>query len=579
MLSSFEHFFKVLWAQPHVWLAWIAVTAAAVVFTALQVGPALAPSSRGAKERPINLIACLRALGMAKALAGLALLAVFLGFYIALILAWEDFDYYDNDMFTLFTLKGRNIGIQIGNGRFFPFGHQEFNVIRHFTHTAIGYQALPIAQLLIFFCTVVALDSELNIVARAVLAILALLTPSILISFSSLIVPERNVLFFLAFFALSMGRFEQTQSKAWAVAAVVCAQFMIFYKETAFLLILGFAAARLILRVLNDNGEGRDHHRLWDKEGRLDLCLALLAGLFLLEYFGVARISGKANYDTEHGRPLAEIALSYLRLDLLAWLLAALAIGRSYLILRRRAAPSLLWDGLALGGVACFLGYFSLRLYSSYYLAPVDLIAVLYVGRFAILSWEKTRSRTKLAALLIGSAVLVQDVAFSAFAIYERKNVIRAKAEIASVVKARSAGGALTLFFPFASPYVIDQFAAYLEYRGVHAEGGANEASGPYEVVLATKAPAAHDWRCAWCRAANGPAPGDLVIVLPDDEASLGEASAYRKGGELLFSYHPRPAIPQWLYSLVGNQPLVTAKYSAASRPDRWMDGSVTAWR
>ena len=41
------------------------------------------------------------------------------------------------------------------------------------------------------------------------------------------------------------------------------------------------------------------------------------------------------------------------------------------------------------------------------------------------------------------------------------------------------------------------------------------------------------------------------MIVLPDDEASLADASAYRAQGEQLFSYEPRPRIPQWLRSLV----------------------------
>jgi hypothetical protein len=41
------------------------------------------------------------------------------------------------------------------------------------------------------------------------------------------------------------------------------------------------------------------------------------------------------------------------------------------------------------------------------------------------------------------------------------------------------------------------------------------------------------------------------VIVLPDDEASFADASAYRAHGEQLFSYEPRPRIPQWMRSLV----------------------------
>ena len=160
--------------------------------------------------------------------------------------------------------------------------------------------------------------------ARVSLAFLALLTPSILISFSGLIFPERNVLLLLACLVLSIKRFEQTQSTPWAVAAAVCAQIMIYYKETAFLLLFGFAAGRLILRCRNGHHATWDHHRLWDKEGRLDLCLAGLAVLFSFYYIAVIGIHQKLHYAGDRRQPLGEILLAYIRLDFLAWLLMCL---------------------------------------------------------------------------------------------------------------------------------------------------------------------------------------------------------------------------------------------------------------
>ena len=56
------------------------------------------------------------------------------------------------------------------------------------------------------------------------------------------------------------------------------------------------------------------------------------------------------------------------------------------------------------------------------------------------------------------------------------------------------------------------------------------------------------------------------MIVLPEDRASLAEASVFREESELLFSYNPRPRIFDWLYPLFGH-------------PDRWMDASVTVWK
>lgn len=48
------------------------------------------------------------------------------------------------------------------------------------------------------------------------------------------------------------------------------------------------------------------------------------------------------------------------------------------------------------------------------------------------------------------------------------------------------------------------------------------------------------------------PHPGDIAVVLPDDEASLSDAMMYRKRGQLLFSYEPRP--PTAMVVLVGRQ-------------------------
>jgi hypothetical protein len=458
---------------------------------------------------------------------------------------------------------------------------------------------LTIAQLLVFSWILLILDDQLSITARATLVILSLLIPSILISFNELMFLERDVLFFLACLVLSVKRFEQTQSIACAVAAVVCAQIMIYCKETAFLLVLCFAGSRLILRCSNSHFAGWNYDRLWVKESRLDLCLASLAALFLILYVGFMGVPGNMNYAASARLPRADVVLGYTRVDLLPWLLVAVVLGRVYLILRHRMAPSLLWDGLAFGGVAWFLAYLYLSIFGVYYLAPVDLIAVLYVGRFAILSWKKMGSWSKIAAMLLAFIVLFQDVLVSAFAVFERKNVIHAKVEIASVVETQyrhDSGNDLRLFFPFAGGYEIMEFAAYLNYRGVPVEGATDEPSGlnSVSVVLAearrTHAKAggkAEDkdgpcvtWMTFWCQLVSGPAPGDLVIVLPDDEASLAEASVYREGGELLFSYEPRPSIPHWLYWLFDSLPIgAETRYRYDKLPDRWMDGSVMIWK
>jgi hypothetical protein len=386
---------------------------------------------------------------------------------------------------------------------------------------------------------------------------------------------------------ISLKRFEQTQATAWAVFAVICAQFMIYYKETAFLLLMGLAVGRLVLRCRGAPQAGWDFGRLRDKESRLDLYLASLGLLFVLCYIAVIlpHRHPEHQYAHTHGLPRAEAVLGYVKFDLLAWFLVALVLVRVYLLLRQRVPPWPRWDGLALGGVACFAAYLYLGLFDAYYLAPVDLIAVLYVGRFALLTWGGRSLWSKALIMVLLGAVLLQDVALSAFLVYWRKNVIHEKAEIATVVKAQyqnGAGNARRLFFPLAPPYTVMEFASYLIYRGIPVEGVPDEPAGLSPVVITGKA-IVKDGRCVSrrsviCHAASSPNPGDLVIILPDDYASRTKVAPYRDRGELLFSYEPRPRIAQRFYLWVNHLRNASNSFKIKELPDRWLDGSVTVW-
>jgi hypothetical protein len=292
------------------------------------------------------------------------------------------------------------------------------------------------------------------------------------------------------------------------------------------------------------------------------------------------------HYADTMSQPRADVVLAYTRMDFLPWLLVTALLGRIYMILRYRIAPWLLWDALAAGGVAYFLAYIYLSLFSVYYLAPVDLIAVLYVGRLAVLSWKKMPSWGKIAAIPLASIIGCQVLLISTLVMVERKNVIQGTVEISSVVETqyrRNSGKQLRLFFPFATGYEIMEFASYLSSRGIAVKGADDTAPGPNGVVLATarRARAAKstggpaedgpcvEYRSIWCQVVNGPASGDLVIVFPIDEASLAETSLYRNEGGLLLHSKPRFPIPQWFSDQV----------HFWNGPNRWMDGSVTLWK
>ena len=70
--------------------------------------------------------------------------------YVTITLVWEDFADFDSSQLTLFTLKRHNFPPPIwSNGRFFPLGMQEFNLLRYFTHSVAGYHFLHTIEFLV----------------------------------------------------------------------------------------------------------------------------------------------------------------------------------------------------------------------------------------------------------------------------------------------------------------------------------------------------------------------------------------------------------------------------------------------
>jgi hypothetical protein len=563
------------------WPTWLLMLTAAVFSTWHMVHPA--PASFAQNEGKETDHGELPRVWPCGAVVSLTLLSLFIAGWIALASAWQEFDYSDNSMFTLFTLKEHNLQVAIwkDEGRFFPLGHQEFNLIRHFTHTAVGYHVFPELELIALAAILLLIDLGLNLAKRVGLVMIALIVPSILVSFNGLIYTERNVVLWLACLIFCIQRFEQTQRTLWAVGAVICAQIMIFYKETGFVLLLCFAVARLVVRCRKENKHW-DFEQIKGKNSRLDLCFVLLALGFILYYASQMFPNMHAHYDQEVRLPGADAVVAYLELDWLVWLLVLVTLTRAYLILRRKAQPELLWDGLAIGGIAYFGAYLWLRMYSTYYLAPVDLIAVLYLGRVAATVWRQHGLKTKVFIAALICAVVVQEVSFSCFRMIERENVVRAKAQVAQTVEALYQGmsGAKRLFFPFSTPYRMMEFGAYLNYKGVPVEGAQDEPNRLTGVILAGGS-VVKDGRCVvyrsvLCQAASAPSPGDLVIVLPDDDASYAKVRQFRQEGETLLYYQPLPRLPSLLALFMRQLHVASYAFSQKQLPDRWLDASVT---
>lgn len=567
---------------------WLSMTVSAAFVTLLLVDRPPTPVPRSPRSNPIELKR--EEMGWRRShLLVILLFSAFVACYIALTIKWEDFAYYGNNQFTCVTLRGSNYPppIWVASGRFEPLTLQEFNVIRHLSTSISAYHAVPIFQLAIVSIILLSLDVDVKCPARALLGACVLIETAVVVSFTGLIYPDRNLLFWLLCLIFAVKRFEQTHSSGMAVAAIVSAQFMLYYKETAFVLLWGFVAGRLLLRCRNADGSGCNLARLREKASRLDLCLAFLGLIFLLYYGAVMFRHTHLGYVQAARRPELEVLFWYLKTDLLAFLLPIVVMSRTYRIYRRRIASSPFWEGLAYGGLAYFLALCCLSMYSDYYMAPVDVIAVLYLGRLVCLSWRECRLGAKAALAGAICCVLIQNVLVSTIADYYRKNLIHSKSEIASVIHERyqsGRGSTQRLFFPFASRDVTMEFGAYLSYRGLPIEGVQDRPALANKVLLVspamTKDGPLVDFRSIIGRAGHKPERGDLVIVLPDDDASLSQSGSFLHGGSTIFSYVPCPHLPRWL-SLLGRRLYVPSPVLGEPQKlsDHWLRASVTVWK
>lgn len=460
-----------------------------------------------------------------------------------MILIGEDFAWYDDAQLTEYSLRGIDFPPTIWpeGGRFYPLGLQEFNLIVHFTRSVAGYHALSIAEVLALVFLLLILDDKLSIAARTVLIVVTLLLPSLLIIFMGLIYTERNVVFLLVCLAFSVKMFERSRSLYWALAAVVSSQVMLYLKEPVFLLLLGFAGARLILR-----------RRLDDEESRLDWCLAAISLVFLAFYAMMMFPHTSSEYLAAYRKPLAETVRFYMKSDPLVWVFAAIVPVRMLRIFRGQAIPELLWDGLACGAMLYFLAYLGLRMTNEYFLAPVDLIAVFYLGRLLLSSWGQMQPGFRIAAATLAASILYLNVPLSAFNIFERKYFLHEKVAIANVLLERyhyDPQLAKKLYFPFTKDFQLSEFAAYLNYRGLPMEDDLGASGAGYLKISGarfSKVARCMGYKRFVCHPGGAPDPGSLIVVLPDDDVSPAEKALDLKSRQTLLSYNAWAHLPEW---------------------------------
>jgi len=474
--------------------------------------------------------------------AGIALAIVLAG-YLAVIFYKQDFAWYDDEVFTDFSVQGKNFAPAIwpDQGRFFPLEVQEFNYLSWITRSPAGFHSFALAEILLLLAVLWIVLREFRVWQRALLLVTLMLTPSFLISYMGLIYPERNVLFWLAILVLCLLGHEKNRGAGCFLGCLVATHVALYHKEPVAVLVVAFAASRILLEWRARRTDSFSW-RGFAKTNALPLSLfgvtAIFAGLFVLALFPQA----DGTYVEARRLPVETVLWAYVQTD---WLLIALLVvsgvrvARALLLHRKLDS---LWDPLATGGLAYFAAVFALGLYSGYYPAPVDLIAVLYLGRIGI-KWAAKPWRPRAAIVAAAYLILVaHNTAYSAFRVIETKSMIGEKAQLADYVLNHSgSAGQTELYFPFASKFHLMELSAYLKYRGFQLEGQRvlSTAMGPRVVVEGRgDYPLGRcvSYRIYVCKHVDSASENAWIVVLPDDDVSMAEVEKLARGMQLEFS-------------------------------------------
>ncbi len=470
---------------------------------------------------------------------GRAVVAIVVVCFIAFALWREDFTDHDNSFFTTRTLEGRPIPPPVwpGDGRFWPLGFQEFNLIGRVATSAAGYLAWPMLQLVLLVAMVGHLLRGTPAWVRVGGMIALVATPNLAGSFAGLVYPERNMAFFLALMLVGIDAWDRRGTRMALLVAVVAAHFLLYYKEPAFV-VPGVMALAGLFRTGRSGPAARDRRMEWAIVGLVVFYLLLFAvsvsgdpSLRYAERYSVAVVEAAA-------RLIAGDPLLVPFLVAVTTRLALASIGRIPFDMR--------WDGLALGAVAYAAILVGLGQDRAYLLAPVDLVAILYLGHVLAITWARW-PRARWVQALVVLVVVAESASLTALRLLDRKATVMAKAAFGDYLLARpvTPEDTVRLFFPATDGHRLMEMAAYLRYRGLYVEkvdDGSTVRAG--RALVRLYAPRAFpDGRCAWwrrlrCEESAGPPVGSLVVALPDDRV-IPAAATTELTGTTVFESRP----------------------------------------
>jgi hypothetical protein len=428
-------------------------------------------------------------------------------------------------------------------GRFFPLAYRGFNVVKDLTSSPAGYHFSVIIEL-VALLTVVFLSLErFRLHYRLLILVAIMLAPSFTIPFSGFVYPERSVLLWLSVLLLCLLPSSQASApRASTCGALISTQFVLYYKETAVVFIVAYALSSILMEIYTVSR----YRSSWQKITRaqaVQFGMLGLSAIYSMMFLAILSSGHKLSYVAALKQSAASTVVAYFKIDwLLAIFLVVVAV-RAVRILAHGARVDPLWDSLAIGAGAYYLAIIGLRIYSPYYMAPADFIALLYVARLAVTPVQENRRIVSYALAAVFLAVVAHRAVYSSFHMLERKDIITAKRQLADYMEhclATGNQGPVELYFPYGTGYRLMELSSYFRYRGLPLAGQQEKVASRASIVVVGREHFEHnrcvpyrDYVCFYSQTAP---PGALIVLMPDDDASVDDVEDLGKGNIRLWS-------------------------------------------
>ncbi len=315
-------------------------------------------------------------LGNMNKIIAYGLLTVIASIYIYFILKNANWTWGDDYEFLISTAVGKiEWSLHIANrGRFYPFGHFDFNILTlipggasplaHYILVAVSFLFFVFFSYKLYAIVLKEARCNTNFNPWLIIITITFLLYYFFRVFFFLVYPERMIIVLLTLFFVAYYKFIKQNSTAYAIIAILVAIYLSYCKETIFLVFSMIVGLNLMFNFKN----------IILKQKLFYYALGINVIVFLLLYYFIAY----KNADTIYSRNsnLKEVLIFSVGNLKLLYISLFFAFWRVYRLLVKKDRQNLFFDSMLFSGVIYALANVILKLPMEYYYFPAVMLTM-----------------------------------------------------------------------------------------------------------------------------------------------------------------------------------------------------------